>query len=75
MTRPLSNGVASIPPAVAVGPPWAADTSQVTPEVTQFLQGPQPRGFEFVRALRIFWELINGFRSLHFVGPCVTVFG
>jgi hypothetical protein len=40
-----------------------------------FLQGPRSRGFELLRAVRIFWELIYGFRSLHFVGPCITVFG
>lgn len=45
------------------------------PEQVQFLQGPQPRGFELFAALRIFAELIRGFRTLHFVGPCVTVFG
>ena len=45
------------------------------PEVARFLQGPQPRGFELARALRIFWETLRGFRALHFVGPCVTVFG
>src|SRR5262245_43911314 len=28
-----------------------------------------------MRVLRIGWEFINGFRQLHFVGPCVTVFG
>jgi hypothetical protein len=27
------------------------------------------------RALRIFGECLKGFRALHFVGPCVTVFG
>ena len=45
------------------------------PEEARFLQGPQPRGFELGRALRIFWEILRGFRALHFVGPCVTVFG
>lgn len=45
------------------------------PEVELFLQGPQRRGFELLRAIRIFVELIRGFRALHFVGPCVTVFG
>jgi uncharacterized protein (TIGR00730 family) len=45
------------------------------PEITQFLQGPQPRFFELGRAVRIFWEILGGFRRLHFVGPCVTVFG
>src|SRR5437660_446463 len=28
-----------------------------------------------MRVLRISWEFIKGFRALHFVGPCVTVFG
>ncbi|HMP79394.1 MAG TPA: LOG family protein, partial [Pirellulaceae bacterium] len=40
-----------------------------------FLEGPNSRWTEFRRAMRIFWEVINGFRKLHFVGPCVTVFG
>jgi uncharacterized protein (TIGR00730 family) len=44
-------------------------------QVRRFLQGPQPRGFELARAIRIFFELMSGFRALHFVGPCVTVFG
>jgi uncharacterized protein (TIGR00730 family) len=30
---------------------------------------------ELLRALRIFGECIKGFRALHLVGPCVTVFG
>jgi uncharacterized protein (TIGR00730 family) len=46
-----------------------------SPEVRRFLQGPQPRRKELVRAVRIFLEFIRGFRALHFVGPCVTVFG
>ena len=45
------------------------------PEVRRFLRGPQPRGFELVRAIRIAIEFMRGFRALHFVGPCVTVFG
>ena len=45
------------------------------PEVQRFLAGPQPRLFELARAIRIFVEFIRGFRALHFVGPCVTVFG
>lgn len=39
------------------------------------LAGPGSRVVEFCRAVRIFRECIKGFRSLHFVGPCVTVFG
>lgn len=41
----------------------------------RFLEGPQSRTFELLRALRIFREFVHGFRALHFVGPCVTVFG
>ena len=37
--------------------------------------GPQPRAQELLRAIRIFTEFMRGFRALHFVGPCVTVFG
>jgi uncharacterized protein (TIGR00730 family) len=45
------------------------------PEVERFLRGPQPRGFELGRAVQVFAEILRGFRALHFVGPCVTVFG
>jgi uncharacterized protein (TIGR00730 family) len=45
------------------------------PEVKEFLQGPQNRGFELRRAIRIFLEFMKGFRKLHFLPPCVTVFG
>ncbi len=41
----------------------------------RFLEGPQSRRFEFLRVFRIAWEFLQGFRTLHFVGPCVTVFG
>jgi hypothetical protein len=39
------------------------------------LEGPDRRTTELFRALRIFREIIRGFRALHFVGPCATVFG
>jgi uncharacterized protein (TIGR00730 family) len=41
----------------------------------QFLEGPRSRSFEFFFSLRVVWEFIKGFRALHFVGPCITVFG
>lgn len=44
-------------------------------EIVRFLRGPQSRSRELWQAVEIFWELIKGFRTLHFVGPCVTVFG
>lgn len=45
------------------------------PEIKQFLQGPQKRGFELWPAVAIFFEIIRGYRHVHFLGPCVTVFG
>ncbi|HXB09135.1 MAG TPA: TIGR00730 family Rossman fold protein [Puia sp.] len=41
----------------------------------QFLDGPKSRTYEFGFAWRVFREFIKGFRTLHFVGPCITVFG
>ena len=52
---------------------WGRHTPIAEEEV--FLEGPHSRGYELFRALRIFRELIHGFRALHFVGPCITVFG
>ena len=54
-------------------PQWGKDAG--APEEIRFLHGPQPRGYELGRALGIFREFMRGFRTLHFVGPCVTVFG
>lgn len=39
------------------------------------LEGPHSRIRELWLVLRTLWEFIAGFRALHFVGPCVTVFG
>ncbi len=41
----------------------------------KFLEGPQNRWAEFKFAIKVFLEFLKGFRALHFVGPCVTVFG
>ncbi len=46
-----------------------------TPADRQLLKGPQRRGSELLRAIRIFAEFMHGFRRFHFLGPCVTVFG
>lgn len=53
---------------------WSKPLTDPTGEA-QFLQGPQKRSFELWQAWKIFWELLRGFRKLHFAGPCVTVFG
>lgn len=40
-----------------------------------FLEGPHSRRRELWLVLRVIRDFIAGFRVLHFVGPCVTVFG
>lgn len=44
-------------------------------EERYFLEGPKSRSSEFVMMLHILRDFLRGFRVLHFVGPCVTVFG
>ncbi len=41
----------------------------------QFLRGPQSKLSEFIFTLRVGQEFIRGFQTLHYVGPCITVFG
>lgn len=41
----------------------------------RFLEGPRSRTREFLFIIKVMREFISGFRQLHFVGPCVTVFG
>ncbi|CAG0937930.1 pyrimidine/purine-5'-nucleotide nucleosidase [Gammaproteobacteria bacterium] len=40
-----------------------------------FLAGRRHQGQELESAVRIFLEILRGFESLAFTGPCVTVFG
>jgi predicted Rossmann-fold nucleotide-binding protein len=52
-----------------------SSVAPATPTELRFLAGPRSRWKEFVSVLDIMREFIRGFRTLHFVGPCVTVFG
>ena len=47
----------------------------IPPKEHVYLEGPKSRGYEFLFAWKVFWELITAIRTLHFVGPCITVFG
>jgi hypothetical protein len=41
----------------------------------RYLEGAQGRGFELRHMWRVFREYVHAIRALHFLGPCVTVFG
>jgi uncharacterized protein (TIGR00730 family) len=62
---------ADLPPAS--GPSWSKVPGPS--DARSFLVGPRSRVSEALRVGRISLEFIKGFRALHFVGPCVTVFG
>ncbi len=50
-------------------------TNTTTKTEIKFLEGPQNRLTDLKFAIKVFFEFIKGFRALHFVGPCVTIFG
>lgn len=73
---PPARDPAGIDPAADGAPPDAAARDpRAHPQEVRFLAGPQPRLQELRRAVRVALEMLRGFRALHFVGPCVTVFG
>ena len=53
----------------------SAATVIIPPKQPVYLDGPRSRSFELGFAFRVFWQFLKGFRKLHFVGPCITVFG
>src|SRR4029077_4586085 len=53
----------------------ASSTAPSHPDDEIFLEGPRSRFAEFFTLLRVMRDFLRGFRTLHFVGPCVTVFG
>jgi uncharacterized protein (TIGR00730 family) len=40
-----------------------------------FLRGPLSRIKELLFTFKVFFSFIKGFRKIHFIGPCVTIFG
>jgi uncharacterized protein (TIGR00730 family) len=56
-------------------PPLLNGQQKAAREDRYLLEGPRSRTAEFFRLVRIMREFLRGFRALHFVGPCVTVFG
>lgn len=44
-------------------------------EEINFLEGPQSRLKDLIFTIKVMFEFVKGFRVLHFVGPCITIFG
>lgn len=50
-------------------------TAIIPPKQPVYLEGPKSRSYELGFAFRVFRQFLKGFRTLHFAGPCITVFG
>lgn len=61
--------------ALATVEATAGVTVAAATEDRVLLEGPHSRRKEFWLVVRALRDFIAGFRALHFVGPCVTVFG
>jgi uncharacterized protein (TIGR00730 family) len=64
---------------VKVGPHADATKIVTVAEATEpdrlLLEGPQSRLREGLTLFRAMRDFLRGFRALHFVGPCITIFG
>ncbi|MES2618402.1 MAG: TIGR00730 family Rossman fold protein [Bacteroidota bacterium] len=52
-----------------------AKTRNKSNPAIKYLEGPQSRLNELWFTIKVVFQFIKGFRLLHFVGPCITVFG
>ncbi|MBS1538861.1 MAG: TIGR00730 family Rossman fold protein [Bacteroidetes bacterium] len=50
-------------------------TVEPSTDESYYLEGSKSRISELKFLLKVMWEFFQGFRVLHFIGPCVTVFG
>lgn len=57
-------------------PSSATKSERLIPAKTQvYLEGPKSRSYELAFAWKVLTQFVYGMRNLHFVGPCITVFG
>ena len=61
--------------STSAAPTLANSTASSSLADYHLLEGPHSRASELMLLLRIFRDYLRGMRSLHFVGPCVSVFG
>ncbi len=47
----------------------------INSRLEEYLEGPKSRGRELGFATDVFFQIIRAVRKLHFIGPCITVFG
>jgi uncharacterized protein (TIGR00730 family) len=71
----MASPIESPTPPVDVTPQPPTPPSAKSEDDRYLLEGPHSRTKELFILLRAVRDFIRGFRGLHYVGPCVTVFG
>jgi len=51
------------------------NNNRLGPKESKFLSGPLSRINELFFVFRVMFSFVKAFRKMHFIGPCVTVFG
>jgi uncharacterized protein (TIGR00730 family) len=69
------NTAENIEPALPPPPSTGHQERKAILELHDYLEGPKSRSSEFIFTIKVVLQFIKGFRKLHFVGPCVTIFG
>ncbi len=70
---PIEEDISAQEPLDGPPPQWGKRPLRTDDDL--LLRGPQTRGSELARMFRIMRDVFRGLRGLHFVGPCVTIFG
>ena len=70
VNQPVPGSVVEAPPA-----PKREEIPERSLADYHLLEGPHSRTSEFLTLLGMMRDYLRGLRSLHFVGPCVTIFG
>ena len=52
-----------------------SNNNRLQTEESRFLRGPLSRFKELFFTFKVQFSFIKAFRKMHFIGPCVTVFG
>jgi uncharacterized protein (TIGR00730 family) len=67
--------VAPLPVAQDLNPAAPAHADRASQFDRVLLEGPHSRLKELATLFRAGRDMLSGFRALHFVGPCITIFG
>jgi len=77
MTAPECPDIPKVTPEHAIDEQSIQEQQRFELELSErsFLAGPRSRLADLGTLFKVSWDFMKAFRVLHFVGPCVTIFG